>query len=211
MTTILLIRHGESKTNQKGVFSGHINIALTKMGKEQARLTAGFVASNYKVDAVYSSDLKRAFYTGKCIAKKCKVKIYKDKRLREIFAGEWENQKGDDLIKRQDYQPWLKDIALAKPTGGETVKDLANRVWEAVNQIAESNPNKTIAITAHGTPIRAVQSLVRYGNISKMRDIPWVSNASVSVFTFDNGVWAEKAVSLDSHLNGLVTKISDKF
>ena len=211
MTTIILVRHGESRTNQKGVFSGHINVALTKMGKKQAHLTAEFIKENFKVDKVYSSDLKRAFYTGKCISKKCKVKIEKDKRLREIFAGEWENQKGDDLVKRQDYQPWLKDIALAEPTKGERVKDLADRVWKAVNEIANANPDKTIAITAHGTPIRAVQSLVRCGNLSQMKNIPWVSNASVSVFEFDNGVWTEKAVSLDSHLNGLVTKISDKF
>ena len=211
MTTILLVRHGESKTNSKDIFSGHINTPLTKMGKNQAHLTADFIAKNFKVDKVYSSDLKRAFYTGKCIAKKCKVKIEKDRLLREIFAGEWENQKGDDLIKRADYQPWLTDIALAEPIGGESVKDLADRVWGAVNDIAKLNPDKTIVITAHGTPIRAVQSLVRCGNISQMKNIPWVANTSVSVFEYDNGVWTEKSVGLDSHLQGMVTKISDKF
>ena len=211
MTTIILVRHGESKTNRKGIFSGHFNTPLTKMGKEQAHLTANFVYENFKVDKVYSSDLKREFYTGMCIAKKCKVKIEKDSRLREIFAGEWENQKGDDLIKREDYKPWLTDIALSHPTAGESVKDLANRVWEAVNEIAKLNPEKTIVITAHGTPIRAVQSLVRCGGLTEMKNIPWVSNASVSVFEFDDGAWCEKAVSLDKHLNGLVTKISDKF
>ena len=166
---------------------------------------------NIPCDAIYSSDLKRAFYTGKCIAKKCKVKIEKDRRLREIFAGEWENQKGDDLIKRDDYQPWLTDIALAEPTKGESVKDIATRVWGAVNEIVKLNPDKTIVITAHGTPIRAMQSLVRRGDLTEMKNIPWVANASVSVFEFDNGKWCEKAVSLDGHLNGLVTRISDKF
>ena len=97
------------------------------------------------------------------------------------------------------------------PTGGESVKDLSERVWNAVNEIAKLNPNKTIVITAHGTPIRAVQSLVRCGELSEMKNIPWVSNASVSVFEFDNGKWCEKAVSLDSHLEGMLTKISDKF
>lgn len=211
MTTILLVRHGESKTNSKDIFSGHFNTPLTKIGKKQAHLTANFIYENFKVDKVYSSDLKRAFYTGKCVAKKCKVKIAKDNRLREIFAGEWECQKGDDLVKREDYKPWLKDIAIAHPTGGESVQDLADRVWQALNEIATLNPDKTIVITAHGTPIRAVQSLVRCGDLSEMKNIPWVANASVSVFEFDNGAWIEKAVSLDGHLQGMLTKISDKF
>lgn len=211
MTTILLVRHGESKTNSKDIFSGHFNTPLTKIGKKQAHLTANFIYENFKVDKVYSSDLKRAFYTGKCVAKKYKVKIAKDNRLREIFAGEWECQKGDELVKREDYKPWLKDIAIAHPTGGESVKDLADRVWQALNEIATLNPDKTIVITAHGTPIRAVQSLVRCGDLSEMKNIPWVANASVSVFEFDNGAWIEKAVSLDGHLQGMLTNISDKF
>lgn len=211
MTTILLVRHGESKTNSKDIFSGHFNTPLTKMGKKQAHLTAEYISQNFKVDKIYSSDLKRAYYTAKCVAKRCKVKIEKDSRLREIFAGEWECQKGDDLLKREDYKPWLTDIATARPTGGESVKEMADRVFTAVNEIARLNPNKTIVITAHGTPIRVMQSLVRCGTLEQTKDIPWVSNASVSIFEFDNGVWIEKAVSLDSHLQGMVTKVSNKF
>ena len=75
MTTILLVRHGESKTNSKDIFSGHFNAPITKMRKKQAHLTAEYISQNFKVDKIYSSDLKRAFYTGKCVAKKYKVKI----------------------------------------------------------------------------------------------------------------------------------------
>ena len=64
MTRLLFVRHGQSKANLDGVFAGQIDPALTELGCRQAECTAEFIAENYKVDAVYSSDLQRAYQTG---------------------------------------------------------------------------------------------------------------------------------------------------
>jgi hypothetical protein len=63
MTTILLVRHGFSVANSKGIFAGHTDVELSQTGVLQAELVCDYVNQNFKVDAVYSSDLQRAFKT----------------------------------------------------------------------------------------------------------------------------------------------------
>ena len=66
MTTLLLIRHGQSEANKLGVFAGHFDAPLLPLGIEQAKKTAAYIAENYKVDKVYASDLKRDVHTETC-------------------------------------------------------------------------------------------------------------------------------------------------
>ena len=68
-TTILLVRHGESEGNVLGLFTGHSGYSLSKLGHTQAAKTAEYIHATYEVDAVYSSDLPRAFQTAEYIAK----------------------------------------------------------------------------------------------------------------------------------------------
>ena len=90
MTTVLLIRHGHSVTNQKGIFTGQTDVALSETGKRQAILTADFVFSNYRVDKIYSSDLTRAGCTAIPLAEKAEKEMIKDKNLSENYGGDWE-------------------------------------------------------------------------------------------------------------------------
>ena len=60
-----MVRHGESEANRNEIFAGHFNADLEDKGLLQAQKTAEYIKENYKVDKVYSSDLKRAFKTGK--------------------------------------------------------------------------------------------------------------------------------------------------
>lgn len=70
MTTLILIRHGESKANRDRIFAGHLDVDLQEKGLKQAKITAEYISKNYLVNRVYSSDLKRAYQTGKCVADK---------------------------------------------------------------------------------------------------------------------------------------------
>ena len=76
---------------------------------------------------------------------------------------------------------WLSDIGNAVCSGGESVKELGARVMEALTDIAKKNSGKTVAVATHATPIRAAQTLIEYGDIGYMKDVPWVSNGSVTV------------------------------
>lgn len=90
MTTLLLIRHGQSEANLQGRFAGQYDSPLTELGHAQARRTAEFIAQNYAVDAVYCSDLQRARATGQHTAARLGLEVISDRGLREIYAGAWE-------------------------------------------------------------------------------------------------------------------------
>jgi len=209
MTTLLLIRHGQSEANKLGVFAGHFDAPLLPLGIEQAKKTAAYIAENYKVDKVYASDLKRAYVTGSCIADSCKAPIKADCNLREIGAGKWEACPFAELIKlyASDYDVWLHDIGNARCTGGESVAELGERVLRALTSIAKANDGKTVAIATHATPIRAMQSFVHYAGFKAMKHIPWVSNASVSVLSFDDGKWRFIAEGIDAHLGDIKSSL----
>ncbi len=210
MTRLLLVRHGESDANFHNIFAGHIDPALRPRGIEQAELTAQFIAENYKVDKIYSSDLQRAYKTAECLAEQVNLPIVSDENMREIDGGEWEGVKFFDLPKlyQEAFDVWSTDIGNAYCPGGETIRELGDRIIGELGKIAKENDGKTVAIFSHATPIRVAQSIVEHGSVDAMQDIPWVSNASVTEITYENGKWNLVAVSLDKHLAELKTELA---
>ena len=207
MTRLLLVRHGQSDANLGGIFAGQIDPALTQLGLRQAQCTADFIIKNYPVDAVYSSDLQRAYHTGNAVAQKLGLPVHTDTGLREISAGSWEGRRFDDLQAENSpaYQAWRQDIGHAKCPGGESIETLACRVWETVRAIAEENDGKTVVLALHATPIRVLQWHVSGRDLGYMQQIPWVSNASVSEFVYENGVMTPVKISQDDHLAEMKT------
>lgn len=201
MTKLLLIRHGESEANNKGFFAGQHDALLMPKGIEQARKTAEYIAQKYVPEKIYSSDLKRAYCTAVPISELIGADIITDQGIREIYAGKWQKMTFNDLEKTfpDEYNVWLKDIGNACCSGGESVKKLSERVMASLTAIAKENDGKTVCISTHATPIRAVQTIIQYGDIRYMRNVPWVSNGSVTVVEY-NGVWKCISVSEDKHL-----------
>ena len=205
-TTLVFVRHGESNANGKGFFAGQLDIALSQRGLQQAELTANYISKTYSVDAVYSSDLQRAYHTAQPIAKACGKEIIQTSQLREIFAGEWQGLCFDELQAQHctSYGVWLNDIGNAHPTNGESVAMLSSRIWDATQEIANREQNKTVVIVTHATPIRTLLCRLKGFDLNQMKQVPWVSNASVSVVRVDDG-WHLEQEGFDSHLTGLQT------
>ncbi len=210
MTTIIMVRHGESEANRNNIFAGSFDADLQHRGEKQAEKTAEFIAENYKVDKIYASDLKRAFKTGKAVADRTGVEIIPDRRLREISAGKWEGEKFDDLVIKypEEYTVWRTDLGNARCPGGESTKELGERILAALTEIAEQNEGKTVVIATHATPVRAMQTHCIYGDLGRMKDVKWVSNASVSEFFYENGKFTCGKISQDEHLNELRTVLA---
>lgn len=209
MTTLIFVRHGQSLGNFHRRFLGHTDLDLSETGYIQAERTAEYIVSNYKVDKIYSSDLLRAYNTAKAVSNKVDIEIIKDKRLREIYAGDWENKSFDNLMQEypEEYKMWRNDIGKAVCTNGESPKELLERVLPAVVEIAKKNDGKTVLIAAHATVIRTLETVWRGIDILDMQKIPWVSNASVSVVEYLNGDWSIKLSGEDSFLGELVSTL----
>lgn len=197
--------------NREDVFSGHYDVELEEKGRIQARCTASYVTSAYSVDKVYASDLKRAYETGKAVADILGMDVIPKSGLREIDGGKWEKVPFAELPRlfSEDYKVWMEDIGQTRCTGGEAVKELVQRVMGTLEEIAKENDGKTVVIATHATPIRATQSVIQTGGVEQMKNIPWVSNASVSEIEYHSGEWKFIQVGYDKHLAEMRTELPE--
>jgi 2,3-bisphosphoglycerate-dependent phosphoglycerate mutase len=86
VTTILIARHGESDWNRERRWQGQADRPLTERGSEQARALAARLA-HIELDAVYSSDLRRARDTGAAVAESQQLELQVVPELREVDVG----------------------------------------------------------------------------------------------------------------------------
>ncbi len=209
-TTILLIRHGESDGNRRGLFAGHADFELVENGIYQAKLAGEYIAKNYNVSHVYSSDLRRARQTAECISEKLGLTPILEENLREIYAGDWQGKEHARLssLYPDDYPVFLNDIGNAVCTNGESVKQMSERIMAILKKLAEENMGKTIVAVTHAVPIRAVQSILTAGSVDAMKDISFVSNSSVTEIVYKGGNFTLKKAGEDSYLSSCKTTIS---
>ena len=207
MTTLLLIRHGQSLANLTRFFAGHTDVALTDLGLRQAECTAEFVVSRYPIARVYASDLKRAYQTGEVVARRLHLPIIADENLREIYAGQWEGLPFTEIAEQypEDYHCWFTDIGHCRPTGGESTEELLERAEMVLEKIAMENPGSVVAVATHATVIRAVQSQISGVGLAGMKDVPWVVNASVTELHYENGKFTLGKIGQAAHLQELRT------
>ncbi len=209
MTKFIFVRHGQSEANRDGIFAGHYNCGLTEKGHAQAEMTAEYIYNNYKIDAAYGSDLKRAFDTGKHITDMLRIELVPDKRLREIYAGRWDGNLFSESRAKypEEFYVWDNDIGNCRPTDGESVREVGARIFGAIADISAKNEGKTVLIATHAIPIRALMCISQGGDYNDMKNIPWVSNSSVSVATFEDGKISFDIASYDAHLGEKSTKL----
>ena len=207
MTKFYIIRHGESLGNHQNLFLGHTDLGLTERGHAQAELTAEYLGDMH-IDAFYSSDLKRAYETCKHISDKKGMDITTHKGLREIFAGEWEAKVFNSLLDTYPaFKVWLDDMPNARCDGGESVRELKDRVEKAFVEIAEANPGKTVCVVSHATPIRVMCTVFRGVPLEEIDGIPWVPNSSVTEVIYDNGNWTLIREGYKEHTGDISTEL----
>jgi alpha-ribazole phosphatase len=154
---LYLIRHGEIEAAAMGKLTGRTDVALSERGVEQARRLAERLSS-VRLDAVYSSDLRRACRTAEIIAEHDQAGAQPSAVWREIDMGSWE---GRVLSELNDEAPGqlaalFNDPASFEYPGGESFADFATRVRAALDQLLLSHPSGAIALVAHGGVCRAI-------------------------------------------------------
>jgi len=212
MTKIFLIRHGQSIANFELKFAGHSDFDLTDLGHHQASLAADYLYKREKIDAIYSSDLLRAYNTAVPFSKAYGLDITPAKELREIYAGKWESLSFDDIAKNfpKDFDDWMHDFSNARCTDGESVAELFERVNKYLCAIAEENDGKTILIATHATPVRAFNCFASGYGADKMSDVSFCGNASLNYFVYENGKATIKETNINEYLGDLSTEVPEK-
>ena len=159
MTEFLLIRHGQTDWNIERKYTGQSDIPLNETGKAQARTAAAQLQAD-PPDAIYSSDLIRAYDTAKIIAEDLGMDIQQDARLREIHQGVWEGLHFDEIKARfaNEFAARESNPLEVAPPGGETVGQVQARVLEALSEIVAQYPKARIAIVSHGLSLAIIKA-----------------------------------------------------
>jgi alpha-ribazole phosphatase len=154
MTHFCLVRHGQTDWNLEGRYQGQSDVPLNEKGHAQAKSLADQLCE-HRFAAIFSSDLSRARQTAESIADVLGLPVRLDPRLREIRLGEWEGILVTD-IKKHYEQLWeqrLVDPANSRPPGGETVGEVATRVYATLDDVSRLFPAENVLIVSHGLSI----------------------------------------------------------
>lgn len=203
---LLLVRHGQSVANLMHMYIGHTDLDLSELGFRQAALTAEYL-KDVKIDAVYSSNLLRAYHTALPHAIMRNLSVHYTPRLKEIFLGEWENTPGLFLKEKfhdEFYHGWVENFGLFTPPGGESVVALGERIYGALFDIARENLGKTVLVGLHAAAIRTFYAKVlgvAPCDLAKELDFP--ANGSVTTVDFDGEGFVPVGYSDVEHLRGV--------
>ncbi len=153
MTSLWLVRHGQTDWNLEGRYQGQSDVPLNATGLSQA---AAFAASlnGQRFDALYSSDLARAYQTAEVIAARVGLPVQTDPRLREINQGQWQGRTLTEIKAIYNESAQAKRITIdpvtARAPGGESVWEVSQRMALAADDIARQHPYGRVLVVGHG-------------------------------------------------------------
>jgi broad specificity phosphatase PhoE len=187
VTTVYLARHGQSDWNAAGRWQGHADRPLTALGLRQAADLAEELAG-VTLDAVYSSDLRRARETAAAVAGPRGLTVETLAALREVDVGSWSG------LTRAQARARFPDGFRRWTEGGHGWEDgepydrMSKRVVDAVRRIAAEHDGESVLVVSHGGPIRALHAAARGLDVSEHRRLqPVEPNARVSRVAVEDG------------------------
>ena len=164
MSTLVLVRHGESQWNLENRFTGWVDVPLSEKGLAEAkRAGEKLKKENIHFDKAYTSDLKRAQDTLKIILEtlgRNDLAVEKDKALNERHYGDLQGlNKAETAQKFGDEQVklWRRSYDVAPP-GGESLKDTAARTlpYFEARIVSDLKAGKNVIVAAHGNSLRSI-------------------------------------------------------
>ena len=178
VTTLYLVRHGESDANAAGVFAGQTDSPLTARGREQAKVVAKALRPVH-FDRIVASTLSRTGDTAAEIAagRGAVVETFAD--LQEIDLGDAAGKPFDEMRGLPGYS----GDGFTQWPGGESLDQVVARAMRVVDRLVAESPGKTICIVGHGGVTRILVSGFM-GVLPKLIRVP-ATNTNITIVTHD--------------------------
>lgn len=186
VTRLYLVRHGQSAGNAEGRFGGHSPTPLSELGKQQAEITAQFLARE-KIEAIYSSDLFRAVQTAEPLAKLLDLPIIQTNAFRERSVGVLEGLTFGESKEQhpKDYYALINRNIHHVITKGESYRQLLRRATNALNEIFHVHKGEKVAIFSHTGAI-CYMTLYLIGAINRnTKQTPWLITSNCGINRFE--------------------------
>ncbi len=176
VTTIYVVRHGESESNvyakenpdMPASHFGEFGSSLTQKGREQAEKLA-YRLKKMDISAILSSDLNRAKETAEIIAHDHNLSVVTSRTLRERFFGEHMSAvKKREIEKALDTMSEEEKFAFKYFENGESGHDVVKRFKKFLEEVVQIYNNKTVVIVSHGYIMRSFLIHEKYAKYDEL-------------------------------------------
>ncbi len=173
MKRVFLLRHPHVQAAEESICYGASDVSLSPAGKRQAREMADFL-SKHQLNTVFTSDLSRAAYPARLIARQQNIDCVLTPQLREINCGSWEGMSYNAIQQQYpvEYNQWVTLERQFCFPGGESFDEFKQRILPAYHKILtnhcapENQDSETnIAVITHGGVTRVI--------LMELLQMPW--------------------------------------
>ncbi len=185
VTTILLVRHGQTPTTGKVLPGRAPDLHLADAGRAQAALVAERLAG-MPVVALYCSPLERTVETAAPIAEAFGLEAIHEPGLLECDFGEWTGRELAELYKLPEWATIQRAPSTFRFPGGESFPEMQHRIISAIERIRTAHEGKTVVCVSHADPIKAAVAYALGTHLDLFQRIV-VSPCSVSAIAFAPG------------------------
>ncbi len=210
MAKLILARHGETVWNVEKIYRGRTDVNLDEVGIKQAELLGKYL-SNWKLEAIYSSPIKRALDTANIVARYQKIGVHVAEGLIDFDYGEWQSLPEQEVQRLYPalLNEWHNNPHKVKMPGGESLEDVRRRAIEVVNDVL-SKYQGSIVLVSHRVVIKVlICSLLGLDNSHF-----WNINQDVggiTVFNYVDGRFILTKHNDTSYLRELQKSVLDDF
>lgn len=158
VTSMVLVRHGQSTWNLSGRWQGEADPPLSDAGRQQAQIAATELARRFPaITKAVTSPQRRALETAELLLTHWTggpppAAIGPVHDLRERSVGPWSGLTGAEV--RQHYPGFIE--TGRRPAGFELDDALFDRVHRALAQIARRLSGSTVMVVSHGGVINTL-------------------------------------------------------
>jgi len=150
VTSIYLVRHGQTAWNKEEIFRGRTDVPLDETGIKQAELASDYFR-DIKIHRVYSSPLSRAWQTAEQIARVHHLRVQPLEGIIDMSFGNWEGHAHQEIQKTdpETYRLWREKPHLVRLPGGETLDDVRTRAMASLEEVIRKHPGETVVLVSH--------------------------------------------------------------
>ncbi len=154
VTSLLIVRHGETTWGALNKFAGRTDVPLTSRGERQA-VAVGHRLKTLHPDLIFSSPLQRCRLTAEAIVAAAGIPsgVVIDHGITDGALGYWSGLTSAQIAEQHcaDFDSWRSDVN-ASPPEGESFEQIRTRVTIAAQQIVQHNRGKVIVLVTHAAP-----------------------------------------------------------
>ena len=206
MTSIYLVRHGQTAWNKEEIFRGRTDVPLDESGQKQAELVGQYF-KGMKIHAIYSSPLARAWETAQAIARFHTLKVKPLEAMIDMSFGNWEGHAHQEIreIDGETYRQWVESPHLARLPGGESLDDVRARCMTALEELVRNHPEKTLVLVSHRVICKVLICAILGLDNSHFWQITQDTTA-INLIQYRNGKFILSLMNETCHLKALKEK-----